>query len=105
MKFLVESEIFPDAPLERLAEALERTKAQIARTDTPVTIECAYGVLGRRGAVAICDAPDAETLHALLAAAPLFHFERFVVTPLVALDASLSSMSAAAAAAVEAGRA
>lgn len=98
MKFLVESEIFPEAPIERLAEALERTKAQVARGDTPVQVEAVYGVLGKRGAIAICDAPDGESLHRLLASAPLFHFERFTVTPLVSFEASLTAMAEAAAA-------
>jgi muconolactone delta-isomerase len=98
MKFLVESEIFPDAPLEPLADALERTKGQVTRPDSPVRVECVYGVAGRRGAIAICEAPDAESLHLLLVSAPLFHFERFTITPLVSFEASLTAMSEAAAA-------
>jgi muconolactone delta-isomerase len=98
MKFLVESEIYPDASIERLADALERTKAQVARSDSGVEVECVYGVAGRRGAIAICNAPDAESLHRLLVSAPLFHFERFTITPLVSFEASLTAMSEAAAA-------
>jgi muconolactone delta-isomerase len=97
MKFLVESEIFPEAPVELLAEALERTKGQVGRSDSGVVVECVYGVLGRRGAVAICEAPDGETLHRLLASAPLFHYERFTVTPLVSFEESLTAMAQAAA--------
>jgi hypothetical protein len=44
-------------------------------------VEAAYGVLGRRGAVAILDAPDADTLQRVLVLAPLFHFERMKVPP------------------------
>ena len=102
MKFLVQSDVFPEAPVERLAELFERTRGQVARGDSPVKVECAYGVLGGRGAVAIVDAPDAESLHALLTSAPLFCFERFTVTPLVAFDAFLTGMSTAAAAAAAA---
>ena len=102
MKFLVQSDVFPEAPVERLAELFERTRGQVARGDSPVQVECAYGVLGGRGAVAIVDAPDAESLHALLTSAPLFCFERFTVTPLVAFDAFLTGMSTAAAAAAAA---
>lgn len=102
MKFLVQSDVFPEAPVDRLAELFERTRGQVARGDSPVKVECAYGVLGGRGAVAIVDAPDAESLHALLTTAPLFCFERFTVTPLVAFDAFLTGMSTAAAAAAAA---
>jgi muconolactone delta-isomerase len=102
MKFLVQSDVFPEAPVDRLAELFERTRGQVARGDSPVKVECAYGVLGGRGAVAIVDAPDAESLHALLTSAPLFCFERFTVTPLVAFDAFLTGMSTAAAAAAAA---
>jgi muconolactone delta-isomerase len=59
-------------------------------------VEAAYGVLGRRGAVAILDAPDADTLQRVLVLAPLFHFERMKVTPLVDLAQSLSLMAEAA---------
>jgi muconolactone delta-isomerase len=98
MKFLVESEIFPGAPIAQLAEALERTKKHVTRSDSPVKVECVYGVAGRRGAIAICDAADADSLHQLLATAPLFHFERLTVTPLVSFEESVTVMSAAAAA-------
>ena len=72
------------------------------RPDSSVKIECVYGVAGRRGAIAICDAADVESLHQLLATAPLFHFERFTVTPLVSFEESLTAMSAAAVAALAA---
>ena len=99
MKFLVQSDVFPEAPVDRLAELFERTRGQIARADSPVIVECAYGILGGRGAVAVVDAPDAESLHALLTSAPLFCFERFTVTPLVGFPAFLDGMAAAARAA------
>lgn len=99
MKFLVHSDVFPEAPVERLAELFEQTRGQISRTDSPVKVECAYGILGGRGAVAIVDAPDAESLHALLTSAPLYCFERFTITPLVSFTAFLDGMAGAARAA------
>ena len=60
-------------------------------------LEAAYGVLGRRGAIAIFDAPDAEALQQVLVYAPLFHFEKMTVTPLVDLNESLVMMADAAA--------
>lgn len=103
MKFLVHSDVFPEAPVDRLAELFERTRGQVSRGDSPVKLECAYGILGGRGAVAIVDAPDAESLHALLTSAPLFCFERFTVTPLVAFPAFIDGMAAAARAAAGGG--
>jgi len=98
MKFLVETEVFAEAPVDRLKDLIT---AQLARRskgygESPVKVEAAYGVLGRRGAVAIVDAPDADTLQAILVNAPLFHFEKMVVTPLVDLPTSLKLMADAA---------
>ena len=59
-------------------------------------VDAAYGVLGRRGAIAILDAPDAETLQKVLVFAPLFHFEKMTITPLVDLTVSLTLMAEAA---------
>jgi muconolactone delta-isomerase len=98
MKFLVETEFLPNAPVERLPELIERTKGQVARQDTPVVVECVYGVLGRRGAVAICEAPDAESLQKLLVSAPLFHFETMKVTPLVDFGTTIDALRDSAAA-------
>jgi hypothetical protein len=99
MKFLVQSEIALTVPPERLAGLLERTRNQVGRGDTRVSIDCVYGILGGRGAVAICEAPDAETMNAMLTDAPLFHFERFTIIPLVSFDAFLDGMIKAAVAA------
>ena len=99
MKFLVRSDVPVHVSGKRLAELFRRTRDQVGRGDTGVTVEAVYGILGGRGAIAICDTPDAETLHAFLTAAPLFHFERFSVTPLVSFDAFLDGMINAAVAA------
>lgn len=105
MKFLLETEIFETAPLERLKELI---CAQLSRRGQnegedlhAVRVEAAYGVLGRRGIVAILDAPDADTLQGVLVTAPLFHFETMKVTPLVDLNRSLSLMAESAAARAE----
>lgn len=102
MKFLLETEFFPGAPVERLKELIERQMNRRNAEPDPalaqVKVDCAYGVLGRRGAIAILDAPDAETLQRVLIGAPLFHFEKMQVTPLVDLSLSLSLMAKAAAA-------
>lgn len=103
MKFLVESDISLTVPAERLVRLLERTKRHVGEAANGVSVDCVYGILGGRGAVAICDAADGETLHALLTSAPLFHFEHFTITPLVAFDAFLDGMLKAAHAAVEEG--
>ncbi len=103
MKFLVQSDITLDIPPERLTSLLERTKAHVGGPAPGVSIECVYGIVGGRGAVAICEATDGETLHALLTNAPLFHFEHFTITPLVAFDAFLDGMLKAARAVNEEG--
>ena len=100
MKFLVQSDIEVNVPPERLADLLERTRRHVGRSDTGVRVECVYGILGGRGAVAIC---EAESLHALLTDAPLCHVERFTITPLVAFDAFLDGMIKAAVAISEEG--
>jgi muconolactone delta-isomerase len=104
MKFLLETEIFAEAPVERLkdlitAQLARRSKGQAGQGDgalQAVRVDVAYGVLGRRGAVAIIDAPDADTLQKVLVFAPLFHFEKMTVTPLVDLTQSLTLMAEAA---------
>jgi hypothetical protein len=100
MKFLLETEVFAEAPVERLSELITAQLARRAKGqgDGPqaVKVDAAYGVLGRRGAVAILDAPDAETLQKVLVFAPLFHFEKMTITPLVDLTNSLTLMAEAA---------
>jgi muconolactone delta-isomerase len=101
MKFLLETEIFAEAPVERLkdlitAQLARRAKGQGDGELQAVRVEAAYGVLGKRGAVAILEAPDAETLQKVLVFAPLFHFEKMTVTPLVDLTQSLMLMAEAA---------
>ena len=100
MKFLLETEFFPNAPVDRLNELIERQIARSAKRKKegggPVRLEAAYGVLGRRGAIAIFEAPDAEALQQVLVYAPLFHFEKMTVTPLVDLNKSLVMMADAA---------
>jgi len=100
MKFLLETEVFAEAPVERLSELITAQLARRAKgqDDGPqaVKVDAAYGVLGRRGAVAILDAPDAETLQKVLVFAPLFHFEKMTITPLVDLTTSLTLMAEAA---------
>jgi muconolactone delta-isomerase len=100
VKFLLETEVFPTAPIERLKELLT---AQLTRRSkdqgqdlASVRVDAAYGVLGRRGAIAILDAPDADALQRVLVSAPLFHFESMKVTPLVNLAESLRLMGDAA---------
>jgi muconolactone delta-isomerase len=97
MKFLLETELFPNAPIERLKELImaqltRRTQDQ-SEDLRSVRVEVAYGVLGRRGIVAILDAPDADALQRVLVGAPLFHFEKMTVTPLVDLNKSLALMA------------
>ncbi len=100
MKFLLETELHPHAPLERLqeliSEQLARRGADTSEALRAVKVEAAYGVLGRRGAIVILDAPDADTLQSVLIQAPLFHFEKMTVTPLVDLKNSLSLIAATA---------
>jgi hypothetical protein len=100
MKFLLETEVFAEAPVERLHELITSQLARRSKGhgDSPqaVKVDAAYGVLGRRGAIAILDAPDAETLQKVLVFAPLFHFEKMVTTPLVDLTTSLTLMAEAA---------
>jgi len=100
MKFLLETEIFAEAPVERLSELITSQLARRSKGhgDGPqaVKVDAAYGVLGRRGAIAILDAPDAETLQEVLVFAPLFHFEKMTITPLVDLTTSLTLMAEAA---------
>ena len=100
LKFLLETELFANAPIERLNDLITAQLTRRARDDgsdlASVRVEAAYGVLGRRGAVAILEAPDAETLQRVLVFAPLFHFEKMTVTPLVDLTQSLKFMAEAA---------
>ena len=101
MKFLLETEVFAEAPVERLHELITAQLARRAKGpggDGPqaVKVDAAYGVLGRRGAIAILDAPDAEALQKVLVFAPLFHFEKMTITPLVDLTTSLTLMAEAA---------
>ena len=42
-----------NVPPERLARLLERTREQVGRKDSDVTIDCVYGITGGRGAVAV----------------------------------------------------
>ena len=100
MKFLVETEIFPTVSVDSIERLITRQLERRARGFGPgledVKVELAYGVVGRRGAIFIVEAPDAETLQRLLVFAPLFHFEKMTVTPLVDLAHSLQLMSEAA---------
>lgn len=97
MKFLLETELFPNAPIERLKELISAQLMRRVEDQSEdlrsVRIEAAYGVLGRRGIIAILDAPDADVLQRVLVSAPLFHFEKMTVTPLVDLNKSLSLMA------------
>jgi muconolactone delta-isomerase len=97
MKFLLETELYPHAPIERLKELITEQLARRSQDQNEdlrsVRVEAAYGVLGRRGAIAILDAPDADTLQRVLVQAPLFHFEKMTVTALVDLSKSLSLMA------------
>lgn len=97
MKFLLETELFPSAPIERLKELITAQMNRRAEDRSEdlraVRVEAAYGVLGRRGIVAILDAPDADALQQVLLSAPLFHFEKMTVTPLVDLNKSLILMA------------
>ena len=45
MKFLVRSDVSLNVPPERLARLLERTREQVGRMDSDVTIDCVYGSL------------------------------------------------------------
>jgi muconolactone delta-isomerase len=100
MKFLVETEIFPSAPVEKLNDLitiqLNRRAKGYGEGLEQIKVECAYGVLGKRGSIFIVEAPDAETLQRLLVFAPLFHFEKMQVTPLVDLPLTLKLMGEAA---------
>lgn len=96
MKFLVETELFPTAPTASIPDLLARTQAHVASERPDVIVDVVYGVAGRRGSVAICDAPDAASLHDVLARAPLFHHESIRVTALVPFGPALDAMAASA---------
>jgi muconolactone delta-isomerase len=100
MKFLVETEIFANAPVDRFNDLvtmqLNRRAKGYGEGLEQIKVECAYGVLGKRGSFFIVEAPDAETLQKLLVFAPLFHFEKMTVTPLVDLSVSLRLMGESA---------
>ncbi|MDA0369747.1 MAG: hypothetical protein O2995_15310 [Proteobacteria bacterium] len=101
MKFLVETELYQTVPLAQIeglvAKQLDRSRTGYGPGLDQIKVEFSYGVAGRRGAVFVVDAPDAESLQRLLVNAPLFHFETMKVTPLVDLRVSLGLIAETAA--------
>ena len=106
MKFLLETELHPNVPVELVAKLIalhfKRRTDRGANPADGVKVDVAYSVIGKRGAVAILDAPDADALQKVLTNAPLFHYETMKVTPLCSAAASLESVAASAQAIVAA---
>ena len=106
MKFLLETELHSHVPVELVAKLIElHFKRRTARGTDPqdgVKVDVAYSVVGKRGAVAILDAPDADTLQKVLTDAPLFHYETMKVTPLCNAASSLEGFASSARAIVAA---
>lgn len=106
MKFLLETELHAHVPVELVARLIElhfqRRAARGANPPDGVKVDVAYGVVGKRGVVAILDAPDADALQRVLTGAPLFHYETMKVTPLCSASASLEGVAASAQAIVAA---
>lgn len=106
MKFLLETELHADVPVELVPKLIElHFKRRAARGANPadgVKVDVAYGVIGKRGVVAILDAQDADALQKVLTNAPLFHYETMKVTPLCSAATSLESVAESAQAIVAA---